>query len=147
MRHRTYRYVAALTILILLFCSCGQNASASDLKGENMTEKMTEYQPAKVIGPVVEATLENQIAGAQKSYENVCDSYAKMQELAASESASKKGKEAASAVEKEYADRIAELADADFSQMTSEELLSLSMECTDMLSAIRKARDVLTLNK
>ena len=68
-----------------------------------------------------------------------------MQALADAEDASQKGKTAAAAIEKEYADRIAQLADTDFTQMTSEELTSLSLELIDMISAIREARDTLTL--
>lgn len=144
MNQKTCKYLASLTVLTLLLCACGQDVSASDPNGENMiAEEALEYQPAKVIGPVVEPTFENQLASAVQSYENVCDSYAKMQELADSDSASNKGKKAAAKVEKKYGDRIAELADTDFSQMTSEELLSVSLECTDMLSAIRKARNIL----
>lgn len=108
-----------------------------------MEKESTGYVSAKTIGPSNDATVENLLAGALQSYENVCDSYAKMQELASSKDASEKGREAAAEVEKAYANRIAELAEMDFSQLTSEELLSISLECTDMISAIRKARDVL----
>lgn len=111
-----------------------------------IVEEEAAYQPAKVIGPVTEPSFENQLAGAIRSYENVCDSYAKMQELSEADDASKKGKRAAAKVEKKYAGRIAELADMDFSELTSEELMSISLECTDMISAIRKARDVLNEN-
>lgn len=138
---RSCQYLASLLLMALLLCACGQDAS--DSEGDTVVEEFSEYYPAKVIGPEVEPTFENQLEGARQSYENVCDSYAKMQELAEAESASKAGKEAAAAVEKKYADRIAELADMDFSQLTSEELLSVSLECTDMISAIREARDVL----
>lgn len=145
MKYKSCKYLPNLIILALLLCACGQDDSGS--KGETMiVEENIDHRPAKVIGPVVEPTLENQLAGAIQSYENVCDSYAKMQELSESSNASKKGKRAAAKVEEKYADRIAELADMDFSQMTSEELMSISLECTDMISAIRKARDVLSEN-
>lgn len=154
---RHFRDMATIFFaLVLILSACGRDTA----KGENadktsplmeiekegdatMAKESTGYVPAKTIGPSNEATVENLLAGAVQSYENVCDSYARMQELAVSDSASEKGKEAAAKVEEEYADRIAELAKMDFSQLSSEELLSISLECTDMISAIRKARDVL----
>ncbi len=139
------KYLAVFSLLLLVLSACGQTASTSSPEGDDVMVEDLEYHPAKIIGPTTEFTLENQIAGATQTYENVCDSYAKMQELAGADNAAAKGKKAAAEVEEKYADRIAELADTDFSQMTSEELLSLSLELTDMISAIRKARDALTL--
>ena len=97
-----------------------------------------------VVGPVTEFTLENQIKGVENTCQNVCGSYAKMQELAAEETASKKGKKAAAKVEENYAERIEALSETDFSLLTTDELLSLSVELTDMATAIREALDTLT---
>lgn len=145
MKYKFCKYLSGLIILSSLLYACGQNSSASE--GENMiAEEKIAYEPARVIGPEIEPTFENQLANAMQSYENVCDSYSKMQELSQADNASKKGKRAAAKVEKKYAGRIAELADIDFSQMSSEELLSVSLECTDMISAIRKVRDILNEN-
>lgn len=145
MKQRFYKCLSALLLPLLLFSSCGQNASASNQEGDDLVTEELGYYPAKVIGPTTEFTLENQITSVTQTYENVCDSYKKMQALADAEDASQKGKTAAAAIEKEYADRIAQLADTDFTQMTSEELTSLSLELIDMISAIREARDTLTL--
>lgn len=144
MKHLPYQHLAVLCSLLFFLSSCGQNASSPPLEDDDVMVENLEYRPAKVIGPTTEFTLENQIAGVTQSYDNVCDSYAKMQELSGAEDAPLKGKKAAAKVEKKYANRIAELADSDFTQMTSEELLSLSVELTDMISAIREARDALT---
>lgn len=145
MKQRFYKCLSALLLPLLLFSSCGQNASASNQEGDDLVTEELGYYPAKVIGPTTEFTLENQITSVTQTYENVCDSYEKMQVLADAEDASQTGKAAAAAIEKEYADRIAQLADTDFTQMTSEELTSLSLELIDMISAIREARDTLTL--
>lgn len=145
MKSKFCKYLPVLALSALLLYACGQDASGSE--GDTMiVEENIGGQPAKVIGPVTAPTLENQLAGATRSYENVCDSYAKMRELSESDNASEKGKQAAAEVEEKYADRIAELADTDFSTLSSEELMSISLECTDMISAIRKARDVLGEN-
>lgn len=109
-------------------------------------EEIIEYRPAKVIGPTKELTLEDQIAGVQSSYDNVYGFYTKMQDLANAGDSGKKEKKAAAKIEKKYADRLEEIADMDFSQMTSEELLSLSLELTDMSSAIRKVLDSFSTN-
>lgn len=138
---RSCQYLASLLLMALLLCACGQDAS--DSEGDTVVEEFSEYYPAKVIGPEVELTFETRLASAEQSYENMCNSYTEMQELAKAEDASRKGKKAAAKVEKKYADRIAELADTDFSQLTSEELLLISLECKDITSDIRKAKDVL----
>lgn len=107
-------------------------------------EEFIEYRPAKVIGPTKELTQEELIEGAQTAYDNVYGLYTKMQDLAGADGADKKGKKAAAKVEKKYADRLEELADTDYSQITSEELLSLYLELKDMNAEIRKATDLLT---
>lgn len=145
MKQKFYKCLSAFFLPLLLFSSCGQNASASNREGDDLVTEELGYYPAKVIGPTTEFTLEDQITSVTQTYENVCDSYEKMQTLAGAKDASRKGKTAAAAIEKEYADRIAQLADTDFTQMTSEELTSLSLELIDMISAIREARDALTL--
>lgn len=145
-----------LMLLILLLCACGQKDSAADpidsnkdLTEEEMEEDMikdSDYIPAKVIGPDIEPTFETRLATAVQAYDNVCYVYEEMQELAKAENAPKKGKKAAAKLEKKYGDRIAELADTDLSQLTSEELLSVSIECTDIISAIRDVKAELDTN-
>lgn len=140
MRMRSCHYPAILLLLALLLYACGQDAVEPE--GDIMTEE-SEYCPAKVIGPEIETTPEIRLANTMQTYENMCYLYSEMQELAESEEASKKGKKAAAKLEKNYADRIAELADTDFSQLTSEELFSVSSECLNIISAIRDVTDIL----
>ncbi len=140
MRMKYCHYPAILLLLAFLLCACGQDGAEPE---EDILTEDSGYCPARVIGPDIETTPEIRLANTMQTYENMCYSYSEMQELAESEGASKKGKKAAAKLEKKYADRIAELADTDFSQLTSEELLSVSSECLDIISAIRDVTDVL----
>jgi len=110
-----------------------------------MEERSETYDSEIVIGPVMEPTSENRIKGVTDLYQNVYDSYAKMQELANDPSASKKGRKAASNVEEKYAKRIDELSELNFSQLSSDELSALLIELSDITAQIRNARDTLTL--
>lgn len=143
MKRKPYRHIVILLLSSALLYSCGQNISASGANEGNNMEEIIEYQPAKVIGPTKELTLEEQIEGVQTAYDSVYGFYTKMQDLASADGAGRKGKKAAAKTEKKYADRLGELADTDFSQMTSGELLSLSLELSDMSSEIREALDLL----
>lgn len=140
-----YKYMIVPVLMSLLLCACGFKGSNANTAKEGEMMEVETSAPAKIIGPVTEPTLENKIKGATDTYNNVCDSYAKMQELANSDTATRKGKKAAAKVEKKYAKRIEELSTVDFSQLSSEELSSLSIELVDMITAIREARDALTL--
>lgn len=143
MKRKHYRHIVILLLSSTLLYSCGQNISDSDSKGGNDMEEIIEYYPANVIGPTKDLTLEEQIEGVQTAYDNVYGFYTKMQDLANADGVGRKEKKAAAKIEKEYADRLEELGDMDFSQMTSGELLSLSLELTDMSSEIRKVLDLL----
>lgn len=141
-------YLTASLLLSCLLCACGATnpaGPAATESAENYPVEISESDSAPVVvGPVTEFTLENQIKGVENTCQNVCASYAKMQELAAEETASKKGKKAAVKVEENYAERIEALSETDFSRLTTDELLSLSVELTDMATAIREALDALT---
>ena len=140
-----YKYMIVPVLMSLLRCACSFKDSGTNTAKEGEMMEVETSEPARVIGPVIEPTWETQLKGATDTYNNVCDSYAKMQELANSDTATKKGKKAAAKVEKKYAKRIEELSTVDFSQLSSEELSSLSIELVDMIAAIREARDALTL--
>lgn len=143
MKRKHYKHIVILLLSSTLLYSCGQNVSASSAKGGSDVEEIIEYYPANVIGPTKEPTQEDLVEGAQTAYDGVYGFYTKMQDLANADGAGRKGKKAAAKIEKKYADRLEELADTDFSQMTSGELLSLSLELTDMSADIREALDLL----
>lgn len=141
-----YSFIAILFFLPILLCACHTaNTTISESKEEYMEERSETYDSEIVIGPVMEPTSENRIKGVTDLYQNVCDSYAKMQELANDPSASKKGRKAASNVEEKYAKRIDELSELNFSQLSSDELSALLIELSDITAQIRNARDTLTL--
>ncbi len=73
-------------------------------------------------------------------------SYAKMQELAAAQDASPDGVKAAKAVEEQHDDRLQELFALDFSTMDETQIDSYLVEMTDLITAVREARDALTFN-
>lgn len=143
MKQNPYRYIIILLLSSALLYSCGQDLSDSGPEEGNSMEEIFEYQPAKVIGPTKELTLKEQIEGVQTAYDSVYDCYTRMLDLVDADDADRKGKKAAAKTEKKYADRLNELADTDFSQMTSEELLSLSLELSDMSAEIRETLDLL----
>lgn len=97
-----------------------------------------------VVGPTKEFTLEDRINTANNLLSAVTDSYQKMSDLAAEASAPKKGINAAKQVKEKYATRIEELQTADFSTWSAEDLSALALEISDIISAIREARDLLS---
>ena len=104
-----YKYMIVPVLMSLLLCACSFKDSGTNTAKEGEMMEVETSEPARVIGPVIEPTWETQLKGATDTYNNVCDSYAKMQELANSDTATKKGKKAAAKVEKKYAKRIEEL--------------------------------------
>lgn len=106
----------------------------------------TPDNPVNELVPHTEVTLENKIKNAADMCSFLKTSYEKMQELAAADGASPDGVKAAKAVEENYADRLNELFAIDFSAMDEDEIDSCMVEMTNLITAIREARDALTLN-
>lgn len=102
--------------------------------------------PINELVPNTEVTLESKIENAADMRDFLKSSYEKMQELAATEDASPDGIITAKAVEEQYADRLEELFALDFSAMDETQIDSYLVEMTDLITAIREARDALTLN-
>ncbi len=75
----------------------------------------------------------------------IISSYQTIQELSTDETSYEAGKELTKKIEDEYGERIAELANIDFSDMTKEELTEYLSEFTTLTTIIRKAKDALTL--
>lgn len=76
---------------------------------------------------------------------NANDSYARMLTAAGDRAASKKGVSAAQRVERKYKARLEALNSMDFSACTEEELSGCYQEVSAIITAIREARDSLTL--
>ncbi len=96
-----------------------------------------------VVGPTKEFTLEDHIQTANELLVAVTDSYQQMIDSTTNPSASAKGIKAANKVREKYEARIEELKSADFSTWSADDLSELSLELSNIISAIRKARDLL----
>ena len=132
-------YILFTILLASLFCGCSVH---SDGSGDNSVLKSDEM-PILPIGPTTEPTLENVLYGTNNLLVSARDSFNIMTELASKDSASKKGIKAAQKVTKKYGERLAELENTDLTSFTADELMEISSELSDMISAIRSARDLL----
>lgn len=138
---RNWHILSISTLLIgsfLLLTGCGFFKSAHTLN--------TSDSHINELVPNTETTLETKRESATNMCNFLKDSYEKMQELAAADDAAPDGINAAKAVEEDYADRLNELFALDFSTMDEDEIDSCMVEMTNLITAIREARDALTLN-
>lgn len=124
------------SFLLLTGCSFFKSAHTLDTSDTHINELI----------PNTEATLETKRESAANMRNFLKASYEKMQELAAADDAAPDGINAAKAVEEDYADRLNELFALDFSTMDEDEIDSCMVEMTNLITAIREARDALTLN-
>lgn len=97
--------------------------------------------------PQTEVTLDSKRESAADMCSFLQSSYKKMQELAAAEDAAPDGIKAAKKVEEKYSERLNKLFTLDFSTMSENEIDALLIEMTDLITAIREARDALSLTK
>ena len=97
-----------------------------------------------VVGPTKEFTLEDHVQTANELLAAVTDSYQQMLDSTTNSSASAKGINAAEKVREKYDARIEELKATDFSTWSAEDLSELSLELSNIISAIREARDLLS---
>lgn len=113
--------------------------------------KSTQIERSSNVGinelvPNTEITLESKRENIADMCSFLKTSYAKMQELAAAQDASPDGVKAAKAVEEQHDDRLQELFALDFSTMDETKIDSYLVEMTDLITAVREARDALTFN-
>lgn len=113
--------------------------------------KSTQIERSSNVGinelvPNTEITLESKRENIADMCSFLKTSYAKMQELAAAQDASPDGVKAAKVVEEQYGDRLNELFALDFSTMDETQIDSYLVEMTDLITAVREARDALTFN-
>lgn len=133
-------YILFTTLLILLLSGCSTQSGTSEDPALIKSEEI-DLLP---VGPTTEPTFENILSGTNNLLVSTRDSYNIMTELATRDSAPKKGIKAAQKVEKKYSARLAELENADLSSYSMEELEEISIELSNMITAIREARDLLS---
>lgn len=138
---KNWRMLQFSTLLIgtaLFFTGCGflKNAYKPDTSDSHINELV----------PTTETTLETKRESATDMCSFLKSSYERMQELAAAQDASPDGIEAAAAVEEQHADRLAELFNLDFSTMDKAQIDAYLIEMTDLITAVREARDALTFH-
>lgn len=137
-----YIYIITSVLIGMIFCACGINTlpyASSDESSTDWHADMVQFPPP------TEYTLEELTEQAVDFRNYVISSYQTIQELSADEASYEAGKELTKKVEEEYGERIAELADIDFSGMTKEELTEYLSEFTSLTTIIRQAKDALTL--
>ena len=125
-----------LLLIAPVFCSCSPQGEPS------MKKEIKQEVTAITVGPVKELDHEEHISSVNNLLDAVVDSYGKMN-ASVNESTDKDAINAAKNVEKLYGARIEELKQADFSTWSEEDLFILSSELSNMITAIREARDLL----
>ncbi len=131
-----------LSVLILfvpvLLCGCaGSDNPNEDGIHESFT---TSIKPAS---PITTPTHEETAENAASLLGSAQDSFNRMNEAAHNENAPEKGVKAADAVAEKYKDRLEELAETDFSACSDEELSDIMQEISNIITAIREARDLI----
>ncbi len=126
-----------IILFVIFICGLSIYRANSTTLIDNTT---LEHQP---INPETNVTFEKQVNATNNLLSATQDSYKTMLSLSESTSASKKGTRAANKVTQTYASRIDELAKIDFFALSSEELDAISFELSDIITAIREARDLL----
>ncbi len=101
--------------------------------------------PVNELVPQTEVTLESKIKSAKDMCAFLKSSYEKMQKLASLDNAPSDGIKAAKSVEEQYSGRLKELFALDFSAMDEETIDSCLVEMTNLITAVREAKDALTL--
>lgn len=123
--------------VFLCGCSASDNAQVDDSIEYSYTEAI---QPAS---PITTPTHEEKAEDTASLLSSAQDSFQIMNEMAEEESAPEDGVKAAEAVRKKYKSRLEELAETDFSACSDDELSEFSFEISDIITAIREARDLL----
>ena len=89
-------------------------------------------------GPVGESTHEETVESMRQMVANAQDSYARMCESAGEEHA-----QLVREIRDQYERRLTELAEMDFASMTDDEIVPYMLEVSNIITAIREARDVI----
>lgn len=138
-----YLYILFLLLIGMILSGCGTNtqpfSSSEEDESSNWHAEMVQFPPA------TEYTLEESTSQTADFRDYVITSYQQIQELAADDASHEAGKELVKKIEEQYGERIAELADIDFTGMTKEELTEYMSEFTSLTTVIREAKDALTL--
>ena len=129
-------------VFFIFIQGCNTNKSTG---GTDMSKHPITYEENMiVVGPTKEFTLEDHVQTANELLAAVTDSYQQMLDSTTNSSASAKGINAAEKVREKYDARIEELKATDFSTWSAEDLSELSLELSNIISAIREARDLLS---
>lgn len=128
-----------LIILLIPVFLCGCSASG----GSQNSGKFSQSIEIKPASPVTTPTHEERAENTGSLLNSAQDSLNKMNEMAEKESAPEEGVKAAEAVNEEYKSRLEELAEADLLSYSDDELIELSLEISNIITAIRQARDLL----
>ena len=128
-----------LIILLIPVFLCGCSSSEGSQNSGNFSQTI----PINPASPVITYTHEERAENTGSLLDSAQDSFNIMNEMAEKESAPEEGVKAADAVREEYKSRLEELADADLLSYSDDELIELSLEISNIITAIRQARDLL----
>lgn len=126
---------------ICIACSNSDPTDLSSAEEENTLSTMSSDFIQLV--PDGELTHEDLINGISDLCKSAQDSYSLMLEASQDKQAPRKGIRFAKKVQKQYEDRLNELSSLDYSSMTDDEIIRYTSEISEIISAIREARDLL----
>lgn len=137
-----YLYILFFLLIGAGCCACGINTLPLDSPKD---EESDWHADMVQLPPHTECTFE-ELAEQTVDFRNyIVSAYQNIQELAADDESYEAGKELVRKIEEQYGERIAELAEIDFSEMTEDELKNYLIEFTSLTTVIREAKDALTL--
>ncbi len=138
MKKMIFLLITSLSLSLSYGC---QSAAAQK---EDPSMQLFDSEEIKPASPVNDFTLEKLVENTGDLLNSALESYQIMTDDAARTDAPQKGIKAAKKVQKQYGERLTELKAADLSGYSSEDLYSLSEEISNIISAIREARDLLS---
>lgn len=131
-------FIIVITFIPVLLCGCSFSGNSHD--------EVIEYsfsEDIKPASPVVTPTHEERTENTRSLLKSAMESMDIMDEMAEKDSASEDGVKAAEAVHKKYKSRLEDLDESDLSALSDDELTQIALEISDMITAIREARDLL----
>lgn len=133
----------SLAIFLIPLFLCGCSASGNAQENDVIDYSYTGTEAIKPASPTTNPTPEEKAETVSTLLSSAQESYQIMNEMAKKESAPEDGVEAAEAVQEKYKSRLEELAEDDLSAYSFDELNELAFEISDIITAIREARDLL----
>ena len=122
---------------IFTLCACGSSMDTPP----SYTE-VSESIPLEPITPSETVTHEDWVKNITNALSTIQSLYDEMISKAAQDGAPSKAVKKANAVEKKYSERLKEISKLSLTDLSDEELKEISLELSNIISAIREANDL-----